>query len=318
MTQLWMGLDNPELSLDELQVAVVGIPYDGSVSHAAGAAEAPAVLRDLSKQLWPYSENLVSLEGLRLRDLGDVAVNPDDAFATQRAITAMIKPLARASVIPVVLGGDHSVTSAVVAAFADCDDLGVLWMDSHPDLMDTFGSIRNKEESPWSHACPLRRICELPNVQADNVLLLGVRDFIPQELQYIREQGLEVIYAREVSRMSAHQLAERIGHTFAGVSGVYISFDIDVLDPAFAPGTGVPIPGGISSRYLYDLILQLFEREEQSLRRSGEHFLQVVGFDLVEIAPPLDVGRITSLAGMGIVTNMLGYLALQLGLSGAQ
>jgi agmatinase len=311
-----MGLHNPQLRLDELNVAVVGVPYDGSVSHAAGAANAPAVLRGISKQLWPHTENLVSLEGLKLRDLGDVAVDSGDAVATQRAITAMIEPLVRAGVIPVVLGGDHSVTSAVLAAFADRDDLGVLWMDSHPDLMDTFGSIRGKEESPWSHACPLRRICELDNVQADNVLLLGVRDFIPQELRYVREQGIEVMYAHEVSRMSAQEAAERIGRKFAGLSGVYISFDIDVLDPAFAPGTGVPIPGGMSSRYLYDLILRLFEREEQSLRRSGEHFLQILGFDVVEIAPPLDVGRITSLAGMGIITNMLGCLALQLGLAG--
>jgi guanidinopropionase len=245
-----------------------------------------------------------------------VAVTPDDAFATQKAISAMIEPMARAGVIPVVLGGDHSVTSAVLAAFASRRDLGVLWMDSHPDLMDTFGSIRGKEESPWSHACPLRRICELPNVRTDNVLLLGVRDFIPQELQYIREQRIEVVYARDVSRMSAEQVVEKIGQKFADVSAVYLSFDIDVLDPAFAPGTGVPIPGGISSRYLYDLILQLFEREKQSLRSSGQHFLQVAGFDVVEIAPPLDMGCITSLAGMGIVTNMLSYLALQLGLTG--
>ena len=98
---------------------------------------------------------------------------------------------------------------------------------------------------------------------------------------------------------------------------VYISFDIDVLDLAFAPGTGVPIPGGISSRYLYDMILCLFERERQSLRESRQHAMRVCGFDVVEIAPPLDVGRITSLAGIGVITSMLGYLVLQLGLGGA-
>lgn len=311
----WMGLHNPGLPLEELQVAIVGVPYDGSVSHAAGAAEAPAVLREISTTLWPHTESLVSLRGLKLRDFGDVAITLDDAYATQVAITAMIQPIVEAGVIPVVLGGDHSITSGVLAGFRSKGDLAVLWMDSHPDLMDTFGAIRGKEESRWSHACPLRRICELPSVRTEHILLLGVRDFIPDELQFIRERRIEVIYARDLSRMSPEQVVERIGEKLGDVSQVYISFDIDVLDPAFAPGTGVPVPGGISSRYLLDLLLHLFEREQESLRDTGRHFLRVAGFDVVEIAPPLDVGRITSLAGMGIITQMLGYLALQLGLA---
>lgn len=314
MSGLWMGLDNPELQLEELHVAVVGVPYDGSVSHAAGAAEAPPVLRDISKGLWPHTENLVSLRGLRLRDLGDVMVAEDDAYATQIAITATIEPIVRAGVIPLVLGGDHSISAGVVASVRSSDRLGVLWVDSHPDVMDTFGALRGKVESRWSHACPLRRICELPHVRADDVLLLGVRDFIPDELKFIREKGIEVLYARDLSRLSPQEVADKIGQRFADAPQVYISFDIDALDPAFAPGTGVPIPGGISSRYLYDVILSLFEREQASLRDSGQHFLRVAGFDVVEIAPPLDVGRITSLAGMGIISNMLGYIALQEGL----
>ncbi len=314
MSGLWMGLHNPDLLLEELHVAVVGVPYDGSVSHAAGAAEAPAVLRDISKGLWPHTENLVGLRSLRLRDLGDVMVAEEDAYATQIAVTATIEPVVRAGAIPLVLGGDHSISAGVVAAIHSSDNLGVLWLDSHPDVMDTFGSLRGKVESRWSHACPLRRICELPHVRADDVLLVGVRDFIPDELAFIRKQGIEVLYARDLSRLSPQEVADRIGQKFARTPQVYISFDIDVLDPAFAPGTGVPIPGGISSRYLYDVILRLFEREQASLRHRGHHFLHVAGFDLVEIAPPLDVGRITSLAGMGIISNMLGYIALQQGL----
>lgn len=275
------------------------------------------MLRQVSSQLWPHTENLVSLRELKLRDSGDVAVAAQDPQATQTAITSTLAPIVQAGVTPVVLGGDHSITSGVVAAFRARPDLGVLWLDGHPDLVDTFGAVRGQKESKWSHACPLRRICELPNVRTENVLLLGVRDFIPAELEFIREQQIEVIYARELSRLSPEQVAERIGHKFADVAEVYISFDIDVLDLAFAPGTGVPIPGGISSRYLYDMILCLFERERQSLRESRQHAMRVCGFDVVEIAPPLDVGRITSLAGIGVITSMLGYLVLQLGLGGA-
>lgn len=309
-----MGLHNESLGLEELHVAIVGAPYDGSVTAEAGAAEAPDVLRQVSSRGWPHAEGFVSLRGLKLRDLGDAAVLESDAEATQRAITAMVEPIVEAGAVPLVLGGDHSITSAVVSAFRSRADLGVLWFDSHPDLMDTFGSLRGKAESRWSHACPLRRICELPNVRAENVLLLGVRDLIPAELDYIRERDTQVLYARDLSHLSPEAVVAAIERKFAAVPEVYISFDIDVLDPAFAPGTGVPIPGGISSRYLYDVLLRLFEREQQCRRDSGRHVLRVAGFDVVEIAPPLDVGRMTSLAGMGIIAHVLGYLALQLGL----
>ena len=252
------------------------------------------------------------MSDLKLRDLGDVKVTADDALATQNAITAMLAPVIRSGAIPLILGGDHSITSAVVAAFRDGQELGVLWFDSHPDLMDTFGAVRGREESLWSHACPLRRICELPNVHPENVLLVGVRDWIPEEFHFIQARQIEVLYARELSRLSPTQLAERIGQKFGKLPQLYVSFDIDILDPAFAPGTGVPIPGGISTRYLYDVILEMCERERAAIAERGRHFARIAGFDVVEIAPPLDVGRITSLAGLGIISSMLGYLVLQL------
>jgi guanidinopropionase len=314
VNKLWMGLHNPRLAAPELDVAIFGVPYDGSVSHAAGAAHAPAVLREISASLWPHTETGLSLRGLRLCDLGDVAVVAENATATQAAITAAIRPIVNAGVIPLVLGGDHSISPAAVAAFSSASELGVLWLDSHPDLMDSFGSVRGKEESRWSHACPLRRILELPNVRKENALLLGIRDFIPEEQEFIETHGIEVVYAWQLSRLAPGRVMERVRQKFAHLSDVYVSFDIDVLDPACAPGTGVPIPGGISSRYLYDLLLHMFELERRSLAQTGQHFLRVAGFDVVEIAPPLDVGQLTSLAGMGIITSMLGYIALQVGL----
>jgi arginase family enzyme len=293
VNKLWMGLHNPRLAAPELDVAIFGVPYDGSVSHAAGAAHAPAVLREISASLWPHTETGLSLRGLRLCDLGDVAVVAENATATQAAITAAIRPIVNAGVIPLVLGGDHSISPAAVAAFSSASELGVLWLDSHPDLMDSFGSVRGKEESRWSHACPLRRILEQ---------------------EFIETHGIEVVYAWQLSRLAPGRVMERVRQKFAHLSDVYVSFDIDVLDPACAPGTGVPIPGGISSRYLYDLLLHMFELERRSLAQTGQHFLRVAGFDVVEIAPPLDVGQLTSLAGMGIITSMLGYIALQVGL----
>jgi arginase family enzyme len=159
---LWMGLNRPDSRLGDLDLVVVGAPYDGGVSHAAGAAEAPAVLRSISSRAWPHTENLIDFSGLRLRDRGDVALTNLDATSAQLGIRSAVEPIVEAGVIPLVLGGDHSITSAVLSAYPRTSRMGILWMDSHPDLMDTFGAIRGKEESRWSHACPLRRILELP------------------------------------------------------------------------------------------------------------------------------------------------------------
>ncbi len=309
---LWMGLHDPTLALSELDVGILGVPYDGSVSHRAGAAQAPSRLRELSRHARPQAENLVSLRGLRLRDLGDVPVQQDDPWATRQAIIEAVRPLAAAGAVPLALGGDHSITAAVVAALPAPAGLGIVWLDSHPDLMDRYRGPQGRAASPWNHACPLRRICELPTVHPENVLLIGLRDYIPEEIAYLRAQGIEVLSARDLGRLSPAAVVERIGAKFAQVPAVYISVDIDVLDPAYAPGTGVPIPGGISTRYLYDLFLELFDRERNA-QAAGGRFLRLAGLDLVEIAPPLDVGDATSQAGLGLLTAMLAYVALQAG-----
>jgi len=314
ISNLWFGLHDPGLSLSETHVGIVGVPYDGSVTGEAGAAKAPALLREISEKKWSHTENLVNIKNLHLRDFGDVPVKNDDDHTTQNAVTKMVRPLVDAGVIPVVLGGDHSITSGVVSAYVSKKELGILWMDSHPDLMDTFGSLRGKKESKWNHACSLRRICEMPNVKPENVLLFGIRDLITEELEFIDANGIEVIYAKNLYTNNLDEIVNRIGKKFENVPDVYVSFDIDVLDPAFAPGTGTPEPGGISTRFLYDLIFRLFDKEKEYLENYSRHFLRIAGFDVVEIAPPLDTGNITSYTGRGIILNMLGYIALQEGI----
>lgn len=308
----WMGLDSPDRSPGEWHVGILGAPYDGSVSGAAGAREAPALLRALAARAWPHTENLISLTGLHLRDFGDAPVEQADAAATQASISTATAALVETGAIPLVLGGDHSITAGVVRALGQYKSLGIIWFDSHPDLMDSYGGRRGVEESKWNHACPLRRILELWNVRPEHLLLIGIRDFIPDELTFIRRNDIETIWAKDLHRLPHEELADRIGRKFAGLP-VYVSFDINVLDPAHAPGTGVPIPGGLTTRYLYDLIFELTRRERESLADGAGHFLEVAGFDVVEIAPPLDVNGMTALAGFGVITGMLGYLCAQLG-----
>lgn len=307
-----MGLHHEETSIDSADVLVVGVPYDGSVSHDPGAAEAPDVLRELSADAVAWTEDAVSFASLQIRDVGDVAVDQEDGEATQAAIRAGVEVLPSELSVVLALGGDHSITSGVLSGLRHEGKLGVLWFDAHPDLMSTFKGIKGKRESKWNHACPLRRILEFDNVSDEDVLLVGTRDFLPEELDYIREHELNVVWARDLPKLPPKALADRIEEAFANVDSLYVSFDIDVLDPSAAPGTGVPIPGGMTARHLYDTLQELARRASDSIR---SRLPRLLGFDLVEISPPADVNHITALAGMGILINTLGLIAVQRGLN---
>jgi len=310
--KLWTGLHRRAEDTDALDVAVLGVPYDGSVSHDRGAAEAPDVLRTLTADAGPWTEDLVSFAALRLRDLGDVEVDADDDEAAQAAIEARVRGLPDDAVV-LTLGGDHSITAGVVAGLRSRGPTGILWFDAHADVMDAFRGIRGRTTSRWNHACPLRRICELPTVAAENVLVVGVRDLLPDEVRFIRDVDLDVVYANELSKISPSALADRIARTFGTfgtVDRLYVSVDIDVLDPGCAPGTGVPIPGGSTTRYLLDVLQALTARA-----RSSSGLPPIAGFDLVEVSPPHDVGRITALAGRAIIAQLLGLVAVQRGVA---
>ena len=302
MNRSWMNLNDPGLPLGECHVGVIGIPYDGAVSRKSGARETPNVLRRISEDVGPLTESQVDLRGLRIRDLGNVEVPndlcPEDAH---KRIADHVKSLGPKDFILATIGGDHSVTCGVLEAYELDDQVGVVWIDSHPDLMDEFGGTRFDGFSKYSHACSLRRIVELPWVDPADVLLVGTRNTFPEEYEFITQYDIDTIYARELSTMSPSTLSKRIIRKFANQLRVYVSFDIDVLDPSAAPGTGVPVPGGISSRYLLDFIQSLYCRQ-------SEGTLSLLGFDIVEISPPLDVNQITCMVGMRIFVEMLGFI----------
>jgi len=312
--KLWMGLHQRSEGEDAPDVAVIGVPYDGSVSHERGAAEAPDVLRELSADAGPWTEDLVSFADLSLRDVGDATIDQEDDEATQDAIAQTVTDIASDRTVVLALGGDHSITSGVVAGLRDRGPIGVLWFDAHADVMDAFQGIRGRKLSRWNHACPLRRICELPTVSPENVLVVGARDFLPDEVRFIRETELDVVHARELSNLSPFALTDRIAVKLGGLERIYVSFDIDVLDPACAPGTGVPIPGGVTTRYLLDVLRDLTERCRREASRAAG-FPTVAGFDVVEISPPVDTHRITALAGRSIISQMLGLVAAQKGIA---
>ncbi len=298
---LWADLYRPNLSPAESDFSVIGIPYDGAACARKGAARAPERIRFWSTHLTPFSEDRTRLEGLRVCDLGDIEITqPARDPSTDPSLRSGLWPPAgfervRAKIAalrstPIVLGGDHSVTIPVFqgqrARFAG-KRLGVLWVDAHPDLCDVF------TDSKWSHACVLRRGLEF-GIRPEDVCLVGLRSWEDQEIDLIENGGLNVFTAAEVAERSMKTVAGEVYEILKKCDAVHISLDIDCLDPAFAPGTGIPDSGGLTSREVITLIKSM-------------QALPLVGLDVVEVAPPLDPSEATVFAALKIIME---YMAL--------
>ncbi|HET9590679.1 MAG TPA: agmatinase [Anaerolineales bacterium] len=284
---LWADLHRPELSPAEADFTVIGVPYDGAACARKGAALAPERIRFWSTHLTPFSEDRTRLGGMRICDLGDVQVaNQEADFDGVREKVATLPN------IPIVLGGDHSISIPVFQAqrerYRD-QRLGVLWVDAHPDLCDVFTGSR------LSHACVLRRALEF-GIEPREVCLVGVRSWEEQEIDLIENGGLNVYTATEIAERGMKSIASRIYSKLSDCDAVHISLDIDCLDPAFAPGTGIPDSGGLTVREVITLI--------KSLRG-----LPLVGLDVVEVAPPIDPSEATVFAALKIIMEFVAVFA---------
>jgi agmatinase len=279
----WAGLAGA--SLADAEVAVGGIAYDGSAVYRKGAAKAPARIRALSPVMPPVSETGRRLIGLAVHDLGDIEVDTD----IERGWKAIADRLASipGRTLLTMMGGDHCATIPVVAAQARRhDDLRVLWVDAHPDLCDF------SRGSSWSCGCALRRALEVADLPPGAAAIAGGRDYDPEELDFIRGNEMLLIGAADLARDP-----ERSGRTvaeWAGDAPLHVSFDIDVLDPAAAPGTEIPSPGGLSTRQALDFLGAL---------AGGAN---LVGLDVAEVSPPLDSNDISSLAALKVIFEFWG------------
>jgi agmatinase len=286
---LWADLAR-DLPVEQADVAVLGVPYDGSTCYRRGAAFAPDAIRALSHHLTPVTEDKTRLGGLAVVDCGDVDVGMDvpAGFARVRAAVAGLPR----SVTPVILGGDHSITipvfEAQVARYAG-QRLGVLWVDAHPDLCDVF------TESPLSHACVLRRGIEA-GIAPGDVVLVGTRSYELQELDYMQHAGVHEFPMVEVARRGMVSVSAEAHALLARCDAVHVSLDIDCLDLSVAPGTGVPDAGGLAAREVFTLLKAL-------------HDLPLAGFDVVEVSPPIDPSQATTFAALKIVLEFFGVLA---------
>ena len=279
----WGGL----VGGDPADVVVAGIAYDGSAVYRRGAAQAPQRMRQLSAAMPPVTEEGRLLKGLAVQDIGDLDAG-DDIEAR------WMGPMDRLAAVPpeaflTVLGGDHCTAISTLSAQARRHPgLSVLWVDAHPDLCDF------SRGGKWTCGCALRRALEVSGIEPSRVVIAGGRDYDPEELDFIAANKVLLVSAPEIARDPA-DAARRIADRLAGEK-VHISFDIDVLDPAFAPGTEIPSAGGLTSRQALELLRVAISRA------------QLVGLDVVEVSPPYDSGDITIFAALKVIFEVWGMV----------
>ncbi len=290
----------------ELQpdIAIVGAPFDVAVTHRPGARFGPRAIRAASylqqTGLHHLGFRIEPFSVLRGIDAGDARCIPGDIERSHDAIRAKLRELLAAAprCIPVVLGGDHSITYPAAGVVADHYGrrVGIVHFDAHADAAnDSWGVL-------LSHGTPMRRLIEAGHVAGRNFVQVGLRGYWPgpDVLAWMAEQGMRSHFLYEIEERGLEAVIEdAIEEALDGPEFIYLSVDIDVLDPAFAPGTGTPEPGGLSARELLWAVRTIVSR------------VPLVGMDVVEVSPPYDPAGITAEAAHRVVLEAIAALAVK-------
>jgi agmatinase/guanidinopropionase len=277
--------------LKGVDVAVVGIPYDsGATGFRSGTRLGPRKIREASLIMWGYNPNLrvAPLDVLTVVDYGDVNVDPVSIEATMGIISAEVGAILAQGPSVVSLGGDHSVSLPLLRAHAEkCGSLALVHFDSH----------RDTEPGEFHHGTPFRHAAEEGLIDPAAVVQVGIRGPLssPEHEEISKRFGMRVLTNDACFAMGMPAVVGTI-HQVVRDRRVYVSLDIDAVDPAYAPGTGTPEVGGFTSYQMVQLV-------------RGLQGLNVVGFDLVEVSPPYDSGEITSILAANLVFEYLSVLA---------
>jgi agmatinase len=297
----WIS-DDAALAARRPDVAIVGAPFDDAVSHRPGSRFGPRAIRAASYHAGSVNSLQLGIEPfswLDVVDAGDAPIVPANLERGHEVIRRKVAAVMASGALPIVLGGDHSITypsaSAVAAALAP-RRLGVVHFDAHPDTVaTTWGVLR-------SHGTPMRRLIESGAVAGPNFVQIGLRGYWPppETLDWMREHGLRSHFMTEIEERGAEAVVtDAIAEALDGPEVIYLSVDIDVLDPGMAPGTGTPEPGGLLTRELLRAIRQIVASVE------------LVGMDVVEVAPPYDVSEMTAAAAHRCVLEAISALAFK-------
>ena len=289
--------------LPGVDVAIVGAPIDETVSYRPGARFGPRAIRaaDPNGGVPPSYPNMHlgvdAVHSLSVVDFGDAVVTPADAEKSHDAIRETVSMVAGAGCVPVVLGGDHSIAHPDVGAVAAASPgpVGLVHFDAHADdAPEVYGVVR-------SHGTPLRLLVEEGSLSGEHIVQVGLRGYWPdpEDFEWARSRGFRWHLIDEVHDRGIDAVTSDVVAALSGLDRVFLSVDIDVCDPAFAPGTGTPEPGGMAGWQLL-----------RSVRRLAAE-LPIAGMEVVEVSPPYDHADVTALLAHRVVLEALGGMALR-------
>jgi len=302
----FLGVDRCDLadpaSWRDADVVIVGAPFDGGTSHRSGARFGPSAIRQGCYMPHDASRPSLALRvdplvDLRVVDAGDVEMFSGDVERSLASLEEAVERVTRAGAIPVVLGGDHTIAlpdATGVARKVGYGRLSMVHFDAHADTGNiSFGSL-------YGHGQPMRRLIESGAVRGDRFLQIGLRGYWPgpETLKWMADEGMR---SYEMSEIGARGLDECLTEAFRiamdDCDAVFLSVDVDVVDPGMAPGTGTPEPGGLTGRQLLDAV------------RRCCYELPVAGIDVVEVSPPYDTADVTAYLANRVVLEALSGIA---------
>jgi agmatinase len=278
-----------------VDVAVYGIPFDTATSYRTGPRFGPEAIRSASSLLRPYNPAQgVEVTSLSIVDYGDVPVSPGDTERTYRQIEDALAPILAAGAFPAALGGDHAITLAELRAISkQHGPLALVQLDSHGDVWESYFGQK------YFHGTTFKRALEEGLIDAHASVQAGMRGSIygPDDIGEAKEMGFTVLTTDELRELGPQAYGDLVRKT-VGDRPAFVSFDIDFLDPAFAPGTGTPEVGGFSTAEALAFVRNL-------------RGVNLVGCDVVEVSPPYDSpGAVTALAGATVMYELLSLVAL--------
>ncbi len=282
-------------SINFANLGVLGIPWDASSSFRRGAAEGPTLIRHAtSGQLYnSFAETGRNIKDTwQIFDLGDALIEGPDAMEAKDLVLGTLTKFHRHGMRFFFLGGDHLSTYFAFTALKKLQDLrmGLIYIDAHPDLYEQY------EGNRYSHACVVKRIIDETNIEPETIIQVGIRSPTPEQVDYANSVGIKTITTKDIAKNGPQTAAETVKSLIPKhLDGVYLSIDLDVLDPAFAPGVGNPEPAGLTTRELIEFI-------------HGLQGIKIHSFDVVELCPKFDPSGISALAAAKLIKEILGIL----------
>ncbi len=283
-----------EEAAGELDIGLIGVPWDGGTTNRAGARHGPRQIRDLSSLMrrMHHATGIMPFDLCNCADLGDAPVNPVDLLDTLEKVEAFYREVHQAGIVPLSAGGDHLITLPVMRAICRGRPVGMVHFDAHTDTLDRYFG-----DHKYTHGTPFRRAIEEGLLDPKRTIQIGIRGglYSAEDKDWGLAQGIRVVEIEEFYALGVEAVIAE-ARRVVGDGPAYVSFDVDGLDPVYAPGTGTPEIGGFST----------FEAQ-QMLR--GLRGLDLVGGDVVEVAPPFDPSGNTALVGATLMFEIVCLLA---------